>query len=424
VEQSAEVVFWVSIGALVHTYALYPIALFFLASLGQGARDLKFLLDRMSRRVQERAEFLPQVALLVAAYNEETVIDAKLGNVVALNYPPGRLEFLLGLDCPTDSTAARVAAFGNARFRPVAFPVRRGKLAVLLDLVPMTTAEILVLSDANTMLEPDAIRKVVRHFADPNVGAVCGEARISSADGTPHIESAYWRYEIMLKFLENRLNCVLGANGAIFAVRASLYKPRPGAIVEDFESIMQIRHQGFRVVYDPEAVGRETAAPTLTAEFRRQVRISAGNFQTLVLCPRFLNPLRGMPTFAYVSHKVLRWLGPFWLVGVLGSSLLLAWTPFYAGALLLQLVCYAMALAGYRQQRRGRVSKILAAPLFFVVMNAALFRGLLDLIAGRQRAVWEASPRQLGSSSEAATVRDPSEAQPPPGRRAGSGHRS
>ncbi len=392
---AAETVFWASLAAVLYTYAVYPLLIFLLAALSQSARDLGFLLGRRRRRSADREHFSPRLALLVAAHNEEAVIEAKLRNTAALDYPADRMEFLLGLDAPTDSTPERAHRLSHPSFRIFPFAERRGKLAVLADLLERTSADILVFSDANTQLAPDCLRKLARHFADPDVGGVCGELRLLSPEGKPEMESLYWRYEVVLKFLENRLNCVLGANGAVFAVRRELYRPPASAIVEDFQVPMDIRFSGHSVVYDPEALATEEVAPTHVDEFRRKVRIGTGAFQTLFSNPRFLNPLKGMPAFAYFSHKVLRWLVPLLLPIMLVSNALLATAPLYQALLAAQAVFYLFAVAGWLRVRSGKPAGMAGAAFYFVSMNLALLLGLLRLFGGRQQAVWASTPRRV-----------------------------
>ena len=396
----AEIIFWVSAGCVAYSYAIYPALLFVTASLRQTARDLKFILARRNRRSANRAPFEPSVAVLVAAFNEESVIEQKIRNSAQIDYPAEKLEFWLGLDSPTDGTAARTRSVAPASFKVMEFSERRGKLAVIRDLAQRTQADVLVFSDANTMLEPDAVTALARHFADENVGAVCGELRVVSADGKPELESAYWRYEVGLKFLENRLNCVLGANGAVYAVRRELFNPHPSWIVEDFLVPMKIRFGGHRVVYAPEAVATEPSAPDFAAEFRRKVRIGAGDFQTLFRNPDFLNPLVGMPFVAYVSHKVLRWLGPLFLPAawIGAGAAALGGNVFYAAAFALQTIFYALALFAAGLQRSGRKLGILGLPLYFAAMNLALFLGLLRFLTGRQKAVWASTPRNSATA--------------------------
>lgn len=402
-------IFWVCLGAVLYTYLAYPALLFVLAALTQTVRDLKFVLARRQRRTADRDSFAPRVAILVAAYNEQEVVEDKLRNTAALEYPEGGYEFLLGLDAPTDATPTRALEVKHASFRVFHFAERRGKLAVLDDLVRRTSADVLVFSDANTQLAPDCLLRIARHFADPGIGAVCGELRVVSPGGNVQLESVYWRYEIVLKFLENRLNCVLGANGAVFGVRRELYRPPASAIVEDFQVPMDIRFSGYRVVYDPEAVATEEAAPTYAAEFRRKVRIGTGAFQTLIRCPRFLSPFRGLPAFAYFSHKVVRWLVPILLLTLLVCNVVLAASgALYAALLAGQAAFYLLAAFGWTRIRSGLPGGLASAAFYFVSMNAALFLGMLRFLSGSHDAVWGSTPRRTNPAIDAVkgTARD------------------
>ena len=346
-------VFWACLGAVLYTYVGYPVLLFLLAALTQTVRDLEFALARRERRTADREHLAPRVAMLVAAHNEQDVIEAKLRNTAALDYPQEQFEFLLGLDAPSDSTPARAQSVKHPAFR-------------------------------------------VFHFADPSIGAVCGELRMVSPNGKFEMESLYWRYEVVLKFLENRLNCVLGANGGVFAVRRNLYLPPVSAIVEDFQVPMDIRYAGHRLVYDPEAVATEEVAPTYADEFRRKVRIGTGAFQTLFRSPKFLNPLKGLPAFAYFSHKVLRWIGPLLLIAVLITNVLLAMAaPIYAILLAAQAAFYLLSGVGWLRVRSGRPGGLAGAAFYFTSMNLALLLGLLRLLGGRQQTVWAATPRRV-----------------------------
>jgi cellulose synthase/poly-beta-1,6-N-acetylglucosamine synthase-like glycosyltransferase len=396
-----EGIFWVSVAALAFSYAVYPLVVFLLAARKQTWRDLSFLLARQNRRRTPREEFAPSVALLVAAYNEEGVIEGKIRNTLELEYPAEKMEFLLGLDAPTDATAECAGRILHPAFRLMPFAVRRKKLAVIRDLAERTTADLLIFSDANTLLEADCLQRLARH-ADAEVGAVCGELRLTSPGGGPKMESLYWRYEVALKFLANRLNCVLGANGAVHAVRRELFRADRHWIVEDFQVPMEIRYSGRRVVYDPEAVGTEEAAPSLGAEFRRKVCIGAGDFQTLFSSLHFLNPLKGMPAFAYFSHKVLRWLGPEFLLSAwVASAVVAPQHALYAGGFAAQTIFYLLALAGYAAEQRGRHPKLLGLPLYFSAVNLALLLGLLRLLGGRQATTWSATPRTVPLRDEA-----------------------
>jgi len=390
-----KVIFWVSFGAIAYNYLGYPIILFFLAMLVQSKSDLTFLLGRSSRRRSPTPSYQPRIAILISAFNEEAVIEAKVENALKVNYPSELLEVLIGLDAPTDSTVAILNRIQSPRLHVFHFQNRRGKLAVISDLSQQTSAEILIFTDANTMFSPDCVRSLVRHFADPDTGAVSGEEiRLVRKVTEPSGESLYWRYESALKVLESRLNCCLGANGAVYAVRRSLFRPRENAVVEDFQIPVEIRFSGHRVVYDPEAVAFEDLAPTFFSQFERRIRIAAGSFQVLFGNPRFLNPLNGLPTFSYFSHRVLRWLGPYFLTLLFAASLWLASRPFYVALFALQAAFYLAVIVGYWRKRRGNPGGIFFVPLYFCTMNLAYIFGLLRYLRGSQNMAWKVTPRQ------------------------------
>jgi cellulose synthase/poly-beta-1,6-N-acetylglucosamine synthase-like glycosyltransferase len=386
--------FWFCVGAAAYHYAGYPLVLFVLAQLSQAKSDFLYLVRRISRRANLTPDYVPRVAVLVSVYNEEAVIESKVRNALATEYPSGQIEFLFGLDAPTDATPEFFRQFQDNRIRVYAFEARRGKLPVLSDLAQRTSAEILVFTDANTMLDRHCIGNLARHFNNPQVGAVSGEeVRLAAAGTDPAAESLYWRYESALKVLESRLNCTLGGNGSALAVRCSLFRAPEQSIVEDFQIPMEIRFRGYRVVYDPEAVGFEEIAPTFAAQFARRVRIGAGNYQTLFNHPEYLDPRKGLLTFCFFSHRVLRWLVPIFLVIAFSISALLVAQPAFAVLFVLQCLFYGMALLGYRRKKQHRPGKLFAAPLHFCSMNLALFLGLLRYLRGERSAVWAATPR-------------------------------
>jgi cellulose synthase/poly-beta-1,6-N-acetylglucosamine synthase-like glycosyltransferase len=390
-----ETMFWVCGGALAYHYAGYPLLLFLLSVLSQAKSDFLYLVRRGSRRCPLPTDYVPRVALLLSAYNEEAVIQAKVKNTFAIDYPPTRLEFLVGLDASTDSTAKLLNQIASSRLRVFPFSTRQGKLAVLRALAQQTSAEILVFTDANTALEPSCIRNLVRHFRDPRVGAVSGEETRVVALGTdPAAESLYWRYESALKILESRLNCSLGGNGAVLAVRRSVFQPRKQSIVEDFQIPLEIRFQGYRVVYDPEAIAVEEVAPTFSAQFARRVRIGAGNYQTLWENPACLNPLKGLLTFCFFSHRLLRWLGPWFLLVAFFCSVALASKPEFAIFAIAQCFFYALAAVGYGLKKQGKSARWFSAPFHFCSMNLALLLGLFVYWKGRQGLTWASTPRQ------------------------------
>lgn len=345
---------------------------------------------------------LPTVTVIVSAYEEEDVIGDRIRNLAELNYPQHRIEVLIGSDGSADRTARRArraARETDLRVVVVDFPERRGKTAVLRDLIDRAAGEIVVLSDANTSFEPEAARRLVRWFRDPEVGCVCGRlALVPDASGgwTEHL---YWRWETELKRLENRLGAVLGANGAVYAFRKDVYEPpEEDVITDDFVIPMLIRARGYRIVFDETAVAREETAPSIRDEFTRRARIGAGNLQALRLTYGLLTPSAGWTAFAYLSHKVIRWLAPLLAVPLLLVAVLQIHEPFYRWIVGAAAVLLVAALGGWWMERRGRsLPAWLAVPYQFLVMNAGLLVGGINYLRGRRRGTWERTPRESGS---------------------------
>lgn len=393
-----ELLFWICVGLVAYNYIGYPLVLFLLSVVSQAKSDLLFLFHRGGRRCAPSIKYVPRVAVLMSVHNEEAVIQAKVNNTLKSDYPCDRLEFLIGLDAPTDSTAELLSQMEFDQLRVIHFKDRRGKLAVLTSLAEQTTAEILVITDANTRLAPDCIRNLVRHFVEPKVGAASGEEnRVASPGSDPAAEGLYWRYESALKLLENRLDCTMGGNGSVLAVRRSLFRPQKRTIIEDFQIPLEIRLSGYRVIYDPEALAVEEIAPTLSAQFARRVRIGTGNYQTLFANLQCLNPLKGMLAFCFFSHRVLRWLAPLLLLIAFGCSALMAGHSNFAVLLAAQTTFYLCACLGHFLKKLGKPVRLFALPLHFCSMNLAMLLGLLRYLSGEQRLTWTSTPRQAQS---------------------------
>ncbi len=396
-------VFWVSAGLAIYTYAVYPVLLVILASLYQLWGDLRFAAGRGNRR-RVHSEAHPKISMIFAAYNEQAVIAQKMENCRAIEYDRSKFEILVGCDGCSDRTAeiARAAAVPGVRvFDQGAFAQRSGKPEVLNRLVKEASGDLVVFSDANTMLNADAATLLARHFNDPKIGCVCGELRLVSPDGTPKSEGLYWRYEVFLKFLESRLNLLLGANGGVYAIRRELFTPLPKqAIIDDFIVAMRIRDGGHCVVYDPEAVAYEEAAAGVPEEFRRRIRIGAGNYHALRFTARLLSPTAGGVFFSYWSHKVIRWLVPFALPFAFLSSVVLAFQAeggdslFYAGCALGGALLAGLGWIGYRLELKNVHRTLFSVPYYFLSMNLALFLGFVRFVSGSQTAIWLRTPRE------------------------------
>lgn len=379
----------VSLALVAFSYAGYPLILAGWGALHDLRGALRFFSGGPDRRERSAPSEWPRVSIVVAAFDEESCIRQKVENCLALDYPPDRLDVVVGCDGCTDRTAAVAREAGRGRVRVVELSPRQGKASVLGRLVPTAPGEIVVLTDANVAFHPAAIRALARRFRDPTVGAVVGRLRLRTPDGAG--EGAYWAYESFLKYLEGKLGCVLGANGAIYAVRRILFPPLPAdTITDDFVVPLRIAVRGWKVPFEPTAVAWEDAPGDTAVEFGRRARIGAGNWQALARLPDLLDPRTGFVAFAFLSHKLLRWVTPLLLAVALVANLAVAAEPGAWGAralLAAQLAGYTLAAAGEAAGAAGRAAR------HFVAMNAALTVGLWRFLRGTQRAAWRRTAR-------------------------------
>jgi cellulose synthase/poly-beta-1,6-N-acetylglucosamine synthase-like glycosyltransferase len=391
-----KIIFWVCFSSIAYTYVGYPILLFIVSAFCQAYSDLFFLSRRKSRRARTDLSSQPRVAIVLSAFNEETVIRERVRNALSIDYPEELTEILIGLDSPTDSTAEILLGVDSPRVKVFCFNERRGKLGVICELARCTSAEILVFTDANTHFEPDCVTNLIRHFSDSRVGVVSGEEIRTTGKGVdPAAEGLYWKYESALKMLESRLGCLHSANGGVYAIRRELFHPQPNLIVEDCQIPLAVRFGGHLVVYDPEAISVEEIAPTFASQFERRIRLGAGNCQTLLCNPNYLNPFKGRPALAYWSHRVLRWITPLLLIFTFVCSAVLFHENPYRSLLVLQTLFYLVALVGYRRKRKNKATGICRVPLHFCSMNLALVLGFLRYVRGRQGVAWKVTPRRF-----------------------------
>jgi len=377
-----------------YTYIGYPLLLAAWTGLREALEGVRFLAGGPDRRARHRDDRWPSLSIVVAAHDEETCIRRKVENCLALDYPADRLEVLVGCDGCTDRTAELARATGDGRVSVVAGP-RLGKATVLSRLVPCARGDIVVLTDANVILDVGAAKALARHFHDPAVGAVVGRLRLYNRVKRDYEESLYWKYETILKYYEGKQGCVLGANGGIYAVRRQLFPQlRRTTIIDDFVVTVRIAARSWKIPYEPDAIAFEETTEDLDREFGRRARIGAGNWQAVALVPEVLDPRTGFLCFAFVSHKLMRWLVPFFLV----ASLLLSF-PLAAGGGILwglllagQLAFYGLALAG-RLGTRWPVRRLASAAYYFVSMNAALAVGFWRFVRGTQDAAWQRTDR-------------------------------
>lgn len=389
-----ETLFWVCIAIIIYSYFIYPLILFTFSGITQAFSDTKYLWRKRQRRTID-IENYPAVSIIIAAYNEESCIKARVENLLSLDYPKEKLTLLIGSDGSRDKTAEILSEFDSEKLQIHIFTENRGKMSVLNDLVEKTSDDIIIFSDANTHFQPDTIQQLTRHFNNEKIGAVCGELHLVDGDTGDNKDNVYWRYEQILKFHESRMNALQGANGAIYAIRKSLFIPLPAnTIVDDFQIAMNVAKQGFRLVYDPEAIAIEEIAPNLTEEEGRRVRIGLGNYQAFFKMYWALNPLLGWRFVAYFSHKVCRWFVPHLMLIALVANVMLLDNIFYQLVLAAQLIFYTLAFYGIKQQAKGKKTSTLIALLaFFVAMNLALMRGFIKYFSSNVQGTWQRTTR-------------------------------
>lgn len=378
-------IFWFSVGLVVYAYVLYPILITIFAKLF-GTRHVA---------IDCSDGHLPSLTLLICAHNEEAVIRERVENALAMDYPTDRMQILIASDGSDDGTAHIVRAF-DKRITFLDFSTRRGKAATLNHAIQHATGEIVLLSDANTVIQSAAARRLVRWFVDPSVGVVCGKLQIRDSHTGMNVDGAYWKYETFLKTQENRLGALLGSNGAIYAIRRSLFEPIPAnTIVDDFVIPLRAKiRAGCEIIYDDDAIGFEEAAPRLRDEFKRRVRIGAGGFQAIGMLGALVLPRFGWTAFAFLSHKVCRWISPMAMIAALAAAAMLAVNDQrYRALFAAQLMFYAVAVVAMCIPGSHRLLRPIRLVSMFVSMNAALFLGCIRWMRGRQQGIWQRTQR-------------------------------
>lgn len=385
----ALLIFWTGVFFVSYTYVGYGLIIYLFSKLKGHRAPLR----------EQKDEELPAVTFIIAAYNEESFIAEKIRNTLSLDYPPERLTVLIVTDGSTDRTPDIARQFAGVEVHHEA--PRRGKIHAVNRVMKQVKTPLVIFCDANTNLNKEAVRYMVRHYQDKTIGGVSGEKRIMSKDqdnASGSGEGIYWKYESFLKKKDAEVYSIVGAAGELFSVRTELYEePEEGIIIEDFYISLKIAANGFRFAYEPDAYAIETASASVEEEWKRKVRICAGGFQAMGKLRYLLNPFRyGMLSFQYISHRVLRWtLAPFFLPLILLSNVWLALQGlfFYQIVLVLQAGFYALALAGYQLRDRKIGIKGFFVPYYFMVMNVSVYAGLARFLRGKQSVVWEKSKR-------------------------------
>jgi biofilm PGA synthesis N-glycosyltransferase PgaC len=377
----AKSLFWISTASIIYTYLGYPAAI--------------WLLARLRSKSVLKSHAAPRVSVVVACHNEADNIEARINNLFECDYPPDRLEIILVSDGSTDLTADEARRHASDRVRVFAYDKRRGKAAALNVGVEAASGEVILFADARQRFEPGAIKELVANFADRRVGAVSGELLLDGPPGASVGEGVglYWKYEKWIRKSESRFGSVIGATGAIYAIRRELWEPLPPmTILDDVYTPMRIALRGRRVVFEEKARAHDLTTDSAASEFSRKVRTLTGNYQLCQLMPRLLIPTSGL-LFQFYSHKLMRLAAPVFLLMLLLTNALLVGSQrggagvFYEASFAAQLLFYASVLAGGYLLKRKRKVRLLNFAYVFSVMNAAALVGLVYFILGK-RNVW------------------------------------
>ncbi len=391
-ETATVILFWTSLAGLGFSYLGYPLIIY-LAARRRGTADC--------RDARSAVEDLPDITVLITAHNAERHIGDRIANLRACDYPRDRLTIVVASDGSTDGTVRAVQRLADPRIQAISFQQRRGKAVTLVDAVRQLRSDVVVFTDASSRFDRDTLRQLARHFADPRIGLAAGHVTIVNERGLPS-ESLYWRSETMVRRSEARLGIMLGASGAIYAIRRRWFVEPPCPVINDdlvLPVLTHLRH-GCRFVFDETARAYVSSSGGLAGEFRRRCRIGAGAFQCLPALRELFAWRHAGQALAFAAHKLLRWTCPFLLVALVATNLALASSCPYRGFLYLQGVAYLLALCGLIAPRRGRLARVAHLASSFLVMNLALLAGFFRWLVDPRNVVWNPTPRPtLGATS-------------------------
>ena len=375
----AQIIFGVSVAALVYVYVGYPL--------------LVYAVSRFRPKPVKRGEYEPKVTILITAYNEEKVIREKLKNTFEINYPPEKLEILVASDGSTDKTdeiSRKFAYRGVKLFRQEG---RKGKTYTQNKAVEEASGEIILFSDATTMYRQNVLREMLPNFADETVGCVAGKLIYvdNSKSNVGKGAQSYWNYETFLKEAESRACSLIGASGCLYAVRKSAYQPMYAEACSDFLICTVVYRQGLRSIYEPNAVCTEETNNKTDKEMQMRVRVIGQTFTDLWRNREMLNPFRsGFYAIELLSHKVLRYAVSLFLILILFSSLILAFHSLYFTIIYsLQILFYLTAFIGWLLEKNNVKIGVFAIPLYFVLANLASVLAFYKFLQGENYAHWE-----------------------------------
>lgn len=387
--------FWLAFAVLAYQYVGYPLLLAALAAVR----------GRRTTASYARDEDLPSVTLVISAYNEAEVLDGKIRNALAQDYPKDRFEIVVASDGSSDTTNEIARSYADDGVVLHEYAVNRGKNLTLNDTLPRARGEIIVFTDANGMYQKEAIRTLVQSFADPRVGSVCGELVYKNFNDNPIAEgyNRYWELDQMQKRLESGLGTLLGANGSIFALRKSLCRPIPNDVCNDMVQPIWVAAAGHLCLYEPRALSFEAGSRNLNDELKRRSRIIGRGIRGIAaVWPDIVRQRAWLVGLELLSRKGLRYLTPLWFAMLLvGSGL--AGGPFYLALFVLQLLAYAAIPAGFLLPE-GPVKRLASPAVYFGIGNLAAILGWWKVLTGSELGRWQTAERPFESSGPAAAT--------------------
>lgn len=370
-----QTIFWLAAVLLGYTYIGYPLLLWFKVRTVEGSKP--------------NENFQASVSILVIVHNEESCICKKIENLLSLHYPVRLREIVIASDASTDATVSLARSYSREGVTVKEFRQHRGKPAVLNEVIPGLSGNIVVLMDVRQQIDANALQILVANFSDARVGAVSGELVLSSENGGVDGVGFYWRYEKMIRQNESLLDSSVGVSGAFYAIRRYLFKAIPEqTILDDVLIPMQVVRQGYRVLFEPAAHAHDKLSASPKIEFIRKVRTIAGNFQLLCSHLWLLNPIANRLWLQFFSHKICRLLCPLALLVILVMNLLLLEIIFYQISLTLQLLFYAAAATGFMLPDSAKKHSLLSIPQAFCLLNWCAVAGFYRFVRGQQKVTW------------------------------------
>ncbi|HTL48448.1 MAG TPA: glycosyltransferase family 2 protein [Verrucomicrobiae bacterium] len=373
-----KIFFWLCCGLVVYAYAGYPLLLWIVSRL--AGRDVK------------KGKHDAFVSVILSAFNEERWIEDKIRNLLEMDYPAEKIEILIGSDGGSDKTDEIISKFSDARVKFFRFVSNFGKPHVLNGLINEARGSILVFTDARQRFDKQAIRELVDNFNDPEVGAVSGELYFEQVKGAGVSKGmdAYWKYEKFLRKMESRIGSTLGATGAIYAVRRRLFTPLPmDILVDDMYTPLSIVVKGYRVIFESRAKAFDLVSSKGKEEFKRKVRTLAGNYQIFGHFSELFDPRKSRVAWQLFSHKFLRLMVPFFMIGAFAGNLPLMGDPLYRMLFAAQALFYGLALTEWLWERLTSRKGIGYIPYTFCLLNYSALAASFRFLKKDTKGIWE-----------------------------------